>query len=312
MKFDFENINLIPKKGIVNSRSECDTSVQFGKFTFKMPIVPANMESVINTDLAIKLAASGHFYIMHRFDINQLDFIKQMKNIQLYSSISIGVNEDSYQLIEEMIKEDLVPHFITIDIAHGHSIKMEKMIKFIKEKMPESFVIAGNVSTEEAVEDLQNWGADAIKCGIGPGSACTTYPTTGFGSRNCQASTVWNCSKVAKVPIIADGGIKVPGDIAKSLVLGATIVMIGGMLAGQLDSPGKTISKDGKPYKTFWGSASAHQSGKNNRIEGKRNFIELKDKTLLQEINYLEECLQSAISYAGGNNLEAFETTKWH
>lgn len=312
MKFDFENINLIPKKSIVESRSECDTSTKFGNFTFQMPIVPANMEAVINTDIAIKLASSGHFYVMHRFDINQIEFIRQMKELQLYSSISIGVNDDSYQLIEDLIKSDLVPHYITIDIAHGHSIKMERMLKFVKEKLPHTFIIAGNISTPEAVEDLQNWGADALKCGIGPGSACTTYPTTGFGSRNCQASTVWECSKVAKVPIIADGGVKVPGDIAKSLTLGASMVMIGGMISGQIDSPGKTIIKDGKPYKKFWGSASAHQSGKNNRIEGKVNLIELKDKTVLQEINYLKECLQSAISYAGGNNLEIFETTKWH
>lgn len=312
MKFDFENINLIPKKSIVESRNECDTSIKFGDFTFQMPIVPANMEAVINTDIAIKLASAGYFYVMHRFDINQIEFIRQMKMLQLYSSISIGVNEDSYQLIEELINSDLVPHYITIDIAHGHSIKMERMLKFVKEKLPHTFIIAGNISTPEAVEDLQSWGADAIKVGIGPGSSCTTYPTTGFGSRNCQASTVWECSKVSKVPIIADGGVKVPADITKSLVLGASMVMIGGMLSGQLDSPGKTITKDGKPYKKFWGSASAHQSGKNNRIEGKVNLIELKDKTVLQEINYLKECLQSSISYAGGKNLQIFETTKWH
>jgi GMP reductase len=312
MKFDFENINLIPKKALVESRSQCDTSLNFGGFKFEMPIVPANMEAVINIDIAIKLASAGYFYTMHRFDINQLGFIRQMKELQLYSSISIGVNEDSYQLIEEMIIQDLIPHFITIDIAHGHCIKMEKMLKFVKEKLPHTFIIAGNVSTAEAVEELQSWGADAIKVGVGPGGACTTYPTTGFGSRNCQASTIWECSKVARVPIVADGGIKVPGDIAKSLTLGATMVMVGSMLAGQLDSPGKVVTKDNKPYKKFWGSASAHQSGKNNRIEGKVSLIELKDKTVLQEINYLKECLQSAISYAGGDSLKAFESTKWH
>lgn len=312
MKFDFENINLIPKKCIVISRGECDTKIKFGNFEFNMPIVPANMEAVINTDIAIKLASAGYFYIMHRFDIDQIYFIKTMRSYDLFTSISIGVGEDSYALIDELLSQDLIPDFITIDIAHGHSIRMEKMLKYVKEKLPETFVIAGNISTTEAVEDLQLWGADALKCGIGPGSACTTYPATGFGSRNCQASTVWECSKVAKVPIIADGGIKVPGDIAKSLVLGASMVMIGGIISGQLDSPGKIVTKDGKPYKKFWGSASAHQSGKNNRIEGKVNLIELKDKTVLQEINYLKECLQSAISYAGGNNLEIFETTKWH
>lgn len=311
MKFDFNDINLKPRKSIVDSRSECDTSLKLGKYTFQLPIVPANMQAIIDEDIAIKLSEQGYFYIMHRFDINPVEFIKTMKSYNYPTSISIGVNSDSYELINQLVELDLTPDFITIDIAHGHSIKMEKMLQFLKEKLPQTFLIAGNISTPEAVEDLQNWGADALKVGIGPGSACTTYPATGFGSRNCQASTIWDCSKVAKVPIIADGGIKVPGDITKSLVLGATMVMVGGMLAGQLDSPGNTVQIDGKPYKEFWGSASAHQSGKKNRIEGKKNLIPLKDKTISQEMNYLKECLQSSISYAGGKDLKVFDEVSW-
>ena len=142
-------------------------------------------------------------------------------------------------------------------------------------------------------------------------SACTTYPATGFGSRNCQASTIWECSKVAKVPIIADGGIRTPGDIAKALVLGASMVMVGGMLSGFEDSPGQIVEVSGKKYKEFWGSASAFQSGKKNRIEGIKNLVDLKPKTLLEEMIYLEECLQSAISYGGGKDLSAFETVRW-
>jgi len=311
MKFDFKDINLEPRMGIVESRSDCNTSTKLGRFNFKIPVVPANMECVINEEIAIKLAKEGYFYILHRFDVDQIKFIKLMKSLDLVTSISIGVNDDAYELIEELKSLDLTPDFITIDIAHGHSIKMKKMLEFVKRELPKSFIIAGNISSIQAVEDLQSWGADALKVGVAPGSACTTYPATGFGSRNCQASTVWECSKVAKVPIIADGGIRTPGDISKSLVLGASMVMIGGMLSGFEDSPGSIVEVSGKKYKEFWGSASAFQSGKKNRIEGIKNLVDLKPKTLLEEMIYLEECLQSAISYAGGKDLSAFESVRW-
>ena len=316
-KFDFEDINLVPKKCIVSSRSECDTSLKFGNFTFKLPVVPANMECVVDEDVAINLASNGYFYIMHRFGVEPTSFISKMKGLNLVASISLGVNEDSYQMIEDIylasaVSGDLyLPDFITIDIAHGHSIKMQKMLKFIKEKLPTVFVIAGNISTQEAVKDLEDWGADALKVGIGPGSACTTWPSTGFGSRNCQASTVYNCSLVATKPIIADGGIRVPGDISKSLALGATMVMVGGMFSGFKDSPGHLVNVDGKMKKEFWGSASQFQSGKSNRIEGKKLLIDYKERSILDELKYVEECLQSSISYGGGKDLSAFNSVSW-
>jgi len=313
MRFDFDDINLIPQKCIVGSRSECDTSVTFGKHKFKLPIVPANMECVINADIAIELAENGYFYILHRFykDETIISFIEKMNKEGFISSISLGVNEDSYKLVESIINKNLSVDYITVDIAHGHSVKMEKMVKFLKENLPNTFIIAGNVCTVDGVYELENWGADAIKVGIGPGSACTTYPSTGFGSRNCQASTIYHCSTVANVPIIADGGIKNPGDIAKALSLGATMIMTGGMLSGYEDSPGHIVEIDGKRFKEFWGSASSYQTGKSNRIEGKKNLVEYKDKTLIEGYKWIEECLQSSISYAGGNDLDAFVTVQW-
>ena len=313
MRFDFDDINLIPKKCIVDSRSECDTSLKFGNHTFKLPIVPANMECVLNMDLSRKLAENGYFYILHRFFTDQmiLAFINNMNKDNLVTSISLGVNQDSYDLLDKIIKYELKVDFITIDIAHGHSIKMYNMIKFLKENIPNTFIIAGNVSTVEAVFELENWGADAIKVGIGPGSACTTYPSTGFGSRNCQASTIYHCTTVANVPIIADGGIKTPGDIAKSLALGATMIMTGGLMSGYSDSPGEVVEIDGKKFKEFWGSASSHQSGKSNRIEGKKTLVGYKEESILDGMKHIEECLQSSISYGGGKNLDAFVTVQW-
>ena len=313
MRFDFDDINLIPKKCIVGSRSECDTSVEFGGHTFRLPIVPANMECVIDIDISIKLARNGFFYILHRFYDNDLilNFIEKMNYENLISSISLGVNQDSYDLVEEIINRNLIVNYVTVDIAHGHSVKMEKMLNFLKENLPNTFIIAGNVCTVEAVFDLERWGADAIKVGIGPGSACTTYPTTGFGSRNCQASTIYHCATVANVPIVADGGIKNPGDIAKSLALGATMIMTGGLLSGYADSPGQVVQIDGKQYKEFWGSASSYQSGKSNRIEGKKNLVDFKDQSIMDGLKHIEECLQSSISYGGGTNLTVFDNIQW-
>lgn len=315
-KFDYEDINLIPKKCIVQSRSECETKVKMGEFTFNLPVVPANMECVINDELAIELAKKGFFYIHHRFSNNdwvedRLSFVKKVKELGFFSSVSVGVNEDSYLFIDKCLDQSLVLDYVTIDVAHGHSDKVKSMIEYIKEKMPNSFVIAGNVSTREAVNDLTEWGADGIKTGIGPGKSCTTWHTTGFGSRNCQASTIYECSKNKKVFIIADGGIRHPADITKSIVLGADMVMIGGMLTGFVDSPGEVVEMDGRQYKEYWGSASQFQSGKNSRIEGKKTLVDFKNKSIFDELKHLEESLQSSISYGGGNKLKHLKKVKF-
>lgn len=309
LKFDFQDINLIPRKCIVNSRSECDTSTNFGKFTFKLPVVPANMECVMNDEIAKKLAEAGYFYIHHRFNVDAVAFGKFMKSAGLPISISLGVNDADYETLKIMATADVFPDFVTIDIAHGHSIKMEKILRWIKsEYNVPPFIIAGNVSTAEAARDLETWGADAIKVGIGPGSACTTYVATGFGSRGCQAQVVKLCAQaVNKALIIADGGIKEPGDIAKALVMGANMVMIGGMFSALTDSPGSVVTgTDGRLYKEFWGSASAFQTGKKNRIEGTKKLLLMKNHGILDEMAYITECLQSAISYGGGKNLYCF------
>lgn len=295
----------MPRKCIVGSRSECDTQITLGPCVFNMPVVPANMECVINEEIAIKLSLAGYFYVYHRFNVDLLNFSLRMKNLGLPLSISVGVNEPDYELLNLLKSQDCVPDYITIDIAHGHSVKMEAMLKWIKVELPSVFIIAGNVSTAEAVKDLEAWGAHAIKVGIGPGSACTTYTATGFGSRNAQASVIEQCSQASsRALIIADGGIKEPGDIAKALVIGADMVMVGGMFSALTDSPGSTVrGEDGKLYKEFWGSASAFQSGKHNRIEGIKKLLPLKNNSVLEEMNYLRECLQSAISYGGGKTV---------
>ncbi|MGE8077408.1 GMP reductase [Peribacillus loiseleuriae] len=309
--FDYEDIQLIPAKCIVNSRSECDTTVTLGGHTFKLPVVPANMQTIIDEKIAIYLAENGYFYVMHRFEPEKRQsFIKDMKSRGLFASISVGIKDEEYNFIQQLSDEQLVPEYITIDIAHGHSNAVIEMIQHIKKHLPQSFVIAGNVGTPEAVRELENAGADATKVGIGPGKVCITKIKTGFGTGGWQLAALRWCAKAASKPIIADGGIRTHGDIAKSIRFGASMVMIGSLFAGHEESPGETIEKDGKLYKEYFGSASEFQKGEKKNVEGKKMLMEHKG-SLEDTLNEMEQDLQSAISYAGGNKLDAIRNVDY-
>ena len=300
--FDYDNILLLPRKCRVESRSECDASVTLGARSFRIPVVPANMKTVINEALCVWMAKNGYFYVMHRFDLDNLQFVRNMQAQGVYASISLGVKQPDYDTVDQLVSEGLIPEYITIDIAHGHADTVQKMIRYLKQKMPASFVIAGNVATPEAVIDLENWGADATKVGIGPGKVCITKMKTGFGTGGWQLSALKWCARVATKPIIADGGIREHGDIAKSIRFGATMVMMGSLLAGLEESPGQTVEVDGKLFKEYYGSASDFNKGEYKHVEGKRILEPIKGN-LANTLREMEEDVQSAISYSGGTRL---------
>lgn len=303
--FDYEDIQLVPNKCIVKSRSEIDTRIKFGPMTFNIPVVPANMQTVIDEKLAVWLAQNDYFYIMHRFDEDErLPFVKRMHDQGLFASISVGVKPKEHELIDELAAQNLVPEYITIDIAHGHSDTVIEMIKHIKQAMPGVFVIAGNVGTPEGVRELENAGADATKVGIGPGKACITKLKTGFGTGGWQLAAVRLCAKAASKPIIADGGIRNNGDIAKSVRFGASMVMIGSMFAGHEETPGEVVEQDGQKYKVYYGSASQYQKGQYKNVEGKKLLVPYRGH-ISDTLREMQEDLQSSISYAGGKELMA-------
>lgn len=303
--FDYEDIQLIPNKCIVKSRSEIDTTTKFGPMKFKLPVVPANMASVMDDDLAVWLAQNGYFYIMHRFEpATRKAFVDKMHRLGLFASISVGVKPGEYKFIEELKASQLIPEYITIDIAHGHAQTVIDMIKHIKQNLPGTFVIAGNVATPEAVRELENAGADATKVGVGPGKACITKIKTGFGTGGWQLAAVRLCAKAASKPIIADGGIRTNGDIAKSIRFGAAMCMIGSLFAGHDENPGRVIEQDGKKYKEYFGSASQYQKGEYKNVEGKKLLVPYRG-SIKATLNEMHEDLQSAISYAGGKQLAA-------
>jgi GMP reductase len=300
--FDYDNILLLPRKCRVESRSECDTEVTLGSRSFKIPVVPANMKTVVNESICEWLAQNGYFYVMHRFDLDNLAFVKKMKDKGLFSSISLGVKQADFETIDQFVAQSLSPEYVTIDIAHGHADSVQTMIRYLKEKLPQTFIIAGNVGTPEAIIDLENWGADATKVGIGPGKVCITKSKTGFGTGGWQLSALKWCARVATKPIIADGGIREHGDIAKSIRFGASMVMIGSMLAGHEESPGLTVEVDGLKFKEYYGSASDFNKGEYKHVEGKRILEPIKGK-LKDTLKEMQEDVQSSISYAGGLKL---------
>jgi GMP reductase len=300
--FDYDNILLLPRQCRVESRADCDTSVPFGPHRFKLPVVPANMKTVVDEPITEMLARAGHFYVMHRFDLDTVAYARGMREKGLIVSVSAGVKPADYDVIDRLAAEGIGADYITIDIAHGHAESVRRMIAHIKEKLPDAFVIAGNVGTPEGVIDLEAWGADATKVGVGPGKVCITRLKTGFGTGGWQLSALKWCARVASKPIVADGGIRHHGDIAKSIRFGASMVMIGSLFAGHEESPGATVEVEGRRFKEYYGSASDFNKGEYRHVEGKR-ILEPVKGALADTLREMQEDLQSSISYAGGRQL---------
>jgi GMP reductase len=237
-ELNYDDIFLIPKKSIVKSRSECDTSIKLGKRTFDLPVVPSNMKSVVDYQTCLFLAQNNIFYIMHRIGTDMVDFCNYMKENNQFVSISVGINEDAKDQVRKLIDAKIDPDYINIDVANGWSDFTPDMIKLIKDNFT-SFLIVGNCAISEAVQEITSWGADAVRVGIGGGKSCITRYKTGF--YRPMVSTLLDCAKHAEVPIIADGGVRENGDIAKAIACGASMCMIGAKFAGYEQSAGNIV-----------------------------------------------------------------------
>lgn len=234
--YTFDDVALVPKYNNVPSRTEPSLTTWFTRnVEMSLPIIPANMDTVVSAELAKVILSNGGRIIMHRF----CDYETKVQwcTSQPYPVMSCGVKEENIEEICRLIKEtrelrETPFGGVCFDIAHGHSKVMMDAIKRFKDKFSDVNVIAGNVCTARAYHDLSNAGADAIKVGIGPGAACTTRMVTGFGVP--QFTAIVDCAEVAnelRVPLIADGGIRNSRDIVLALAAGASSVMVGKLFA---------------------------------------------------------------------------------
>lgn len=310
--FSYDDICLRPEYSDLQTRKDADTSTVFLGQKWRLPVIPANMQDVISWDIADALQTNNYFYIMHRFgNANKNIPAKTLSGMDTkLFSISIGVKEDDRRLIDTL---ECRPTSITIDVAHGHHQMVREMVEFLygvydhgsENNRPK--IIAGNVATADGYKFLCDLGVDAVKVGIGGGSICTTRYKTGFHIPT--AYSVWDCATNGDrdVPIIADGGAKHFGDVAKALVLGADMVMSGRWFAECLDSPAR-IEHGRKIYR---GSTSYECKGHNNHVEGQT--IEISQGcSYADRLAEITQALQSSISYAGGKDLSIFRTTKWY
>ena len=328
----YSDVVLVPKLSTIESRRTIDVHCKFGNQSFSLPVIPANMKTVINEELAKTLSDTGFFYVMHRFGISNYEFVKNANSQNLKCiSISVCLKQSDIDTLQKIAEDNLRVDYITIDIAHGHSTLMKKTINEIRKIFGnKTFIIAGNVATSDAVKELTEWGADAIKVGIGQGSPCTTKDKTGFTMP--MFSCMLECAKNADIPLVADGGVKCNGDVAKAISAGADMVMVGGMFAECVDSPAENITKtlqtgfftseafrptNYKPeykdvcYKRYYGSASQFNKGHTKNIEGVLREVPCNELTYLEKLNEMTMDLQSSVSYAGGNNLKCLSNTEY-
>ncbi|SUP41798.1 IMP dehydrogenase [Veillonella criceti] len=233
---------------------------------------------------------------------------------RLLVGAAVGVSKDLYDRMDALVAAKV--DVIIVDTAHGHSAGVLRTLKELKAANPHIPVIAGNVATAAGTEALIEAGADAVKVGIGPGSICTTRVIAGIGVP--QITAVYECAAVGhryNIPIIADGGIKYSGDIAKAIAAGANVVMMGNILAGTDESPGETVIYQGRSYKVYrgMGSLGAMKLGSKDRyfqteakklvpegIEGRVPYKGMLADTIFQMVGGL----RASMGYCGCHNIQ--------
>lgn len=308
MNLEFSNILLKHNKSVVNSRKECGTAIKFGNRNFQIPVVAANMKSIINKQICEDFHDMSCFYIYHRIDgIDDVyNFVEWSNRCLDFTSISVGVTNEWIELVHKLKESKFRIEYFTIDVALSYNDNIIPMVKKIKELYPNSFLIVGNGSTAEWVRWIGELElVDAIKVGIGVSKACRTRQFTGFGSTTVGSlvECVEENKKLNKpMKIISDGGLTVTnnevwvGDIAKALILGADMVMSGAVYSRCSDSP---AIKDG-----YFGNASYDGKKELKHIEGTNVTIKTSNLTIIETIRFIKESLQSSISYSGGKSLD--------
>jgi IMP dehydrogenase len=329
----YDDILLVPKYSEEKSRSGIKVSTLVSRrYGLLRPYVASCMDTVCEYNMAIMMTELGGVGCIHRFmsidsQCEQVSkVVEYIVNNHMYEQwgvmyddwhaeirdipimAAVGVSVDDIERSKRLVA--CGANIIVIDVAHGHHVNVKNMLSTLKEVLPPKVdIIAGNISTKESAEDLCEWGADGLRVGIGGGSLCTTRIQTGHGVPNI--TSIIDCVEGSSVPVMADGGIRSAGDIAKAISVGADCVMLGSLLAGTKESPGSIVEKgNGSLYKRYRGSASLETKsthGQSTRhVEGESTLIPFKGG-VEYIIEKLIDGLTSALSYSGSKDIKTFQ-----
>jgi len=330
----YDDIQLVPALSNVSSRQHIKLQTLVTKrYGLLTPLVASPMDTVCEEEMAFKMMLMGGVGCIHRFmsideqyrQVSRLrakiygdgfggpyedwgimydDWHSTIPHVPIMAAI--GVMATDMQRAKTIVEAGA--NILLIDVAHGHHQNVIDMIKWCKDTLPDHVdIIAGNIATAQAAIDLEEAGADGLRVGIGGGSLCTTRVKTGFGVPN--VTSLIEISEVAKTPIMADGGIRSSGDIAKALAVGASTVMLGSLLSGTDEAPGQIIETQTGLYKRYRGAASletktVHDQPQRN-VEGESTVVPYKGGVRFI-INGLVDGIKSALSYAGAPSLNEY------
>jgi len=275
----FDDVLLVPQHSTVLPR-DVDVTTRFGRLVMRLPIVSAAMDTVTGADMAIAMAQLGGLGVVHKNQSidDQAAAVEAAAKVEpgrratlgqhgrLAVGAGIGAGGDRNERVAALVNAGA--EVIVVDSAHGHAEGVIQSVAYVREAYPDVVLVGGNVATPEAADALFDAGADVVKVGIGPGSICTTRIVAGTGVPQLTAvSDVATVARARGKHLIADGGIRSSGDIAKAIGAGADMVMLGSMLAGTYETPGKIIEVHGHRFKAYrgMGSLQAMQAGSSDR-----------------------------------------------
>ncbi|MFT7597765.1 MAG: IMP dehydrogenase [Acidimicrobiales bacterium] len=257
----FDDVLLVPQRSSIRSRSDVSLRTKATRsIELAVPVIAANMDTVCEAEMAIALGALGGMGAIHRFNTvaDQAEMVRQVKDSgDCPVGAAVGTDRDALDRAAALVEAGV--DALVLDIAHGHADHAIEVLITMKAAFPNVDIVAGNVATRVGAQELADAGADAVKVGVGPGGVCTTRLVAGVGVP--QLTAVADCSDIVgpdgeRVPVIADGGIRTSGDIAKALAAGASSVMIGSLFAGTKESPGDVEQSSRGLVKRVRGMAS--------------------------------------------------------
>lgn len=317
----FDDVLIKPKFSEINSRKNVNLSTflseEYSNYEYKLPIVSSNMDTVTGVDMSVAMINNGGMGCLHRFWSIE-DNVKAFKAVITNTTIanpwvSVGIGSEELTRAKNLFLAGA--RIFVIDVAHAAQQQVVEFHDKLRETLKNSIIIVGNFASKESLEEFREkskYKPHVIKVGIGGGSACSTRVKTGIGMP--QLSAILECSR-SGIPIIADGGCRTSGDIAKALAAGANMVMLGGMLAGTDETPGEILGiTDGihGSFKIYRGSASKESYIDQNKdsawrtAEGESFPVPCKGtvKNILRDI---EGGLRSSFCYVGAKNLKEFQ-----